>query len=247
MKKNDSDLIFWKKRSEKFNSLGWVKDKNYLKAFIGAGNFKKNDVVLDVGTGTGIIAHVISPLVGKVVGLDTSQDMLSRAIQQGNEHFIKADIRQSLFDEDTFDKVTARQVFHHILEDTQKAMDQCYGVLKKGGRMILAEGVPPNKRAKEDYIKIFKLKEKRLTFMSEDLERLMENSGFKKIEKKIIWQRKMSFKNWLVNSDLPDSVQDKIFMMRKNSPDYIRKSYNMIETKDDLFLDFKVIILIGEK
>lgn len=247
MKKNGSDLNFWKKRSEKFNNLQWAKDKKYLKAFIKAGNFKKNDVVLDVGTGTGIIAHAISPLVKEIIGLDKSQDMLNQSIWQGNEYFVKADIRQSLFAEEAFDKITARQVFHHILEDTQKAMNNCYKILKRGGKMIFSEGVPPNEEAKKDYVEIFKLKEKRLTFMPRDLEDLMKKSGFKNIKIKIIWQKKMSFKNWLVNSGLPQVTQRKIFIMRKNSPNHIKKAYNMIEEGDELFLDFKTIILVGKK
>jgi len=241
------DLAFWKKRAEKYNNLEWANHRLYLREFVMAGHFTKHDIVLDVGTGTGIIAHIVSPLVKEVVGLDISQDMLNQSIWQGNEYFIKADIRQSLFVEGMFDKITARQVFHHILEDTQKAMDECYRVLRKDGKMIFSEGVPPDDRSKEDYIEIFKLKEKRLTFMPQDLENLMRNSGFKDIKTKIIWLEKISFKNWLINSGLPIIIQKKIFMMRKKSPDYIKKAYRMIETDEDCFIDMKIAILVGKK
>lgn len=88
-------------------------------------------------------------------------------------------------------------------------MDMCSQMLKPGGMMIFSEGVPPTKRVKNDYIRIFKLKEKRVTFYEEDLIRLMKKSGFKKIKVKIITLKNMSIKNWLSNNSLPKSKQKK--------------------------------------
>jgi ubiquinone/menaquinone biosynthesis C-methylase UbiE len=241
------DSKFWRERSKKYNELEWVKNKKYIEALINAGEFKKNDIVLDVGTGTGIVAHAVSPLVKQVIGLDKSQDMLEHSNWFGNMYFIKRDIRQSIFVKETFNKITARQVFHHILKDTQKAMDECYKILKKGGKMILSDGVPPDKKVKEDYIEIFKLKEKRLTFLEKDLEILMKNSGFKNIKTSIFILEKMSIRNWLEKSGLPKRVQDKIFNLHINSSDYFKGAYKLIKTKDDCFVNFKMAILVGEK
>lgn len=58
-------------------------------------------------------------------------------------------------------------------------MDICYKLLKKDGLMILSEGVPPTKRVKKDYIEIFRLKEKKLTFYEEDLVDLMKKATLK--------------------------------------------------------------------
>jgi len=159
----------WKMRSQHYNELEWANHRLYLDAFIEAGDFKSNDVVLDVGTGTGIVAHAVSPFAKQIIGLDKSQDMLEHSNWHGNMYFIKRDILDPIFAEEVFDKITCRQVFHHILEHRQKAMNMCYRMLKKGGMMILSEGVPPTKRVKKDYIEIFRLKEKRVTFYKEDL------------------------------------------------------------------------------
>jgi ubiquinone/menaquinone biosynthesis C-methylase UbiE len=246
-KKNNYDSEFWKKRAKKYNELAWVKNRRYLDAFIDLGNFGKDDVVLDVGTGTGIIAHSISPLVKEVIGLDKSQDMLKHSNWFGNMYFIKGDIRKSIFAEEKFDKITARQVFHHILKDTQGAMDECHRLLKRGGKMILSDGVPPDEKVKKDYINIFKLKEKRLTFLEKDLETLMKNSGFKNIKTSIVILENMSIRNWLEKSGLPRNTQDKIFDLHINSSDYFKKIYNLIETEDDCLVNFKMAILVGEK
>lgn len=207
---------FWKIRSEKYNELEWVKESSYIDTFVSSGDFNKNDLVLDVGTGTGVIAHALSPLVDEVIGLDISQDMLEHSNWKDNKYFIKRDVREPIFHENVFDKVTARMVLHHILEGTQKAMDECYRVLKKGGKMLLAEGVPPTSEVKQDYINIFRLKEQRLTFMEEDLAILMENSGLINIKIVIHIMNNFSVKNWMENSGLPKDIQNEIFEMHIN-------------------------------
>jgi len=245
MIKNNSE--FWKKRAKKYNELDWANNRKYLDEFIKVGNFKKSDMVLDVGAGTGIISHALSPLVKAVIGLDKSQDMLEKSNWHGNMYFIKRDILSPLFKDEVFDKITARQVFHHILYDTQKAMDECHQLLKRGGKMILSEGVPPDEKVKKDYIKIFKLKEKRLTFLEKDLERLMKKSGFRNIKTSIVILERMSVKNWIEKSGLPKKIQDQIFNLHINSTDYFKKVYNLKRTQKDCLVDFKMAILVGEK
>ena len=243
----DYDRAFWKMRSSRYNDLEWANHRFYLEAFVKAGGFKNSDIVLDVGTGTGIVAHAVSPFVKEVIGLDKSQDMLEHSNWYGNMYFLRRDIRKPLFADGVFDKVTCRQVFHHILNSRQKAMDECYRVLKKGGLMVLSEGVPPTRKVKKDYIKIFRLKEKRVTFMEEDLMDLMKKSGFKEIKCEIIYLKKMSVKNWLVNSGLKKSVQEKIFLLHKDATSHFKRDYNMIETANDCLIDMKMAIVVGKK
>jgi len=249
MRSNEQNYYyeFWRKRSERYNGLEWANHQSYLDAFVRAGDFKKTDIVLDVGTGTGIVAHASSPLVKEVIGLDKSQDMLEHSNWYGNMYFIRRDILDPIFKDEVFDKVTARQVFHHILDGTQEAIDECYRVLNNGGKMIFSEGIPPSEEVKEDYIEIFKLKEERLTFMEGDLIALMEKAGFKNIQLNILWLRQMSVRNWLMNSGLPQSTQDEIFKLHANAGDYFKDAYNMVESEGDCLIDMKMAILVGGK
>lgn len=238
---------FWKVRSQHYNELEWVNDRLYLDAFIEAGDFRKSDIVLDVGTGTGVVAHAVSPFVKEVIGLDKSQHMLERSTWRGNIYFIKRNILNPIFADNVFDKILCRQVFHHILKYRQKAIDECYRVLKKGGTMVFSEGVPPTKRVKKEYAEIFRLKEKRVTFYEEDLERLMKKSGFKRVKAKIIYLKKMSIRNWLNKSGLPKSIQEKIYLLHKDAPDYFKRDYNMIDIDNDCLIDMKMAVFTGRK
>jgi ubiquinone/menaquinone biosynthesis C-methylase UbiE len=238
---------FWKVRAKQYNELQWANEKNYLNAVVEAGDFKKNHLVLDVGTGTGIVLHAIAPKVHEVIGLDISQAMLEHSNWQNNKYFVKRDIREPFFHESVFDRVVARMAFHHIIENTQKAVDECYRILKPGGKFILSEGIPPNKQVKKDYIEIFKLKEERITFMPEDLKEMMEKAGFKNILTSTYVMPRMSINNWLEKSGLPSQKQDKIFEMHICASDYFKKAYNMKIIRGDCLIDIKYVILVGEK
>ena len=241
--------LFWKTRAKCYEKLEWATKSGYLHAFLDAGKFGKNDLVLDIGTGTGIVAHTISPYIEKVVGIDISSDMLKKAITHKvtNDVFIKSDARKLPFPDNIFSKVTARMVFHHILDNTEKAMKECYRVLKKKGKMVFSEGIPPSEHVKSFYTEMFKLKEERLTFMEKDLENLMVKAGFKIKDKLIHWNKKSSIKNWLRNSGLPQEIQDKIFKMHLDLDEKGKKDYNMVIENEDCFIDMKFVILVGEK
>ncbi|MFH1173772.1 MAG: methyltransferase domain-containing protein [archaeon] len=238
---------FWKVRAEKYNQLKWVSEPTYIEEVLSAGRFNRQDNVLDVGTGTGVIAHAVAPHVKQVIGLDISQDMLDHSNWKDNKYFIKGDIRNPVFYDGIFDKVTARMVFHHILQDTHVAMNECFRVLRKGGLLILSEGVPPSADLKQEYMDIFSLKEERLTFLEEDLIHLMEQAGFKNITIKEHIMNGFSVKNWLENSGLPQEKQDKIFEMHVTGSERFKREYAMKITNGDCLIKIKSLILIGEK
>lgn len=244
-----NDLAFWKTRAKRYDRLQWATKSDYLDAFLTAGDFHAEDVVLDVGTGTAIIAKALAPRVRRVVGIDASPEMLKhgREKQTPNEEFRVMDVRKIDFPDGSFTKVTARMVFHHVLEEIEEAMGECFRVLAPGGRMIFSEGVPPSEHVKPWYTEMFKLKEERNTFMDEDLRRLMERAGFQNIQEKIHWARQSSIRNWLQNSGLAQPVQDQIFQMHLDLDERGKRDYNMTQVDHDCLIDMKFVILTGDK
>jgi ubiquinone/menaquinone biosynthesis C-methylase UbiE len=243
-----SDREFWKARSQRYQQLEWTQQPSYLNAFLKAGDFVADDEVLDIGTGTGIIAHSIAPIVKRVVGVDYSDDMLQQACsnKRENEEFRVGDARVQLFPWRSFSKITARMVFHHIMTDINKAMANCYGYLRDGGRMILSEGVPPHPDLKDWYTEMFALKEERRTFMEQDLIELALEAGFKSVDIDIYTAPQMSIRNWLDKSGLPQATQDQIYEMHL-SLNGLGKHYNMRVTEEDVFCDWKFVILKADK
>jgi len=238
---------FWKIRSESYNNLNWVKDDDYIKTIINALQPHSNDIILDMGTGTGVIAHALSPKVKEVIGLDKSQDMLEHSNWKDNKYFIKRDIINPIFHENVFDKITARMVFHHIIEDTDKAMKECYRILKKGGKMLVAEGIPPDDRLIGEYRKIFELKEKRIVFTETSLRDLMKVAGFKNIKNTYYISKNFSLNNWLSNSGLSEEIQTKIKDLHLNASELFKECYKLRVVGGDCIIETKNLILIGEK
>ncbi len=240
-------MEFTGNRAKLYNNLEWAKESSLIDLIVELGRFQSTDKVLDVGTGTGIMANAITPLVREVTGIDISRSMLALNHTNGNFKSVLGDIRNSELPTQYFDKVIARQVFHHILDKTQEAIDECCRVLKPGGLMILAEGIPPTLEIKPHYIKVFRIKEERITFMEEDLVKLLQNSGFQDIYLVSIWQRQMSIRNWLDNSGLPKGKTDKIFGLYSEYESLCKRAYNMTTTNNDFFIDMKQAIIIGKK
>ena len=104
-------------------------------------NFKPNESVLCIGTGTG---NDISGILDRndttvVTGIDTSQKALDRArlkvLRNGNNiSLLRMDAHQLDFGEETFDKVLCIHVMG-FLEDDRKATLEIVRVLKKGGQL----------------------------------------------------------------------------------------------------------------
>lgn len=239
---------FWKIRADHYDNLFWTKDEGYLEAIIRLADLKKHHIVLDVGTGTGTVAKEIKEKVNHVVAVDVSKNMLKKGSWEGIS-IIKWDIGESLFKDHIFHRVIARMVFHHILNNIDRAVLRCFDLLKDDGKILIAEGVPPSDDPNivSWYTEMFKLKEKRRTFTPSYLVDLLSNNGFKNVELHEYYMEDFSIANWLENSGLDREIQEKIVKIHVESPDYVKEAYNMRITPDDCIIRAKNVIVTGEK
>ena len=240
----------WKRRASTYNNLDWVNKEELKNSIIRYGDFNKNHIVLDGGTGTGVIASLIAPHVKEVYGIDISPEMLSLAKNEKNMILEEGDMRDINHPENKFDRVVSRNVFHNILstEDRLKSAKECYRVLKNSGKFIFQEGVPPNSNLKKDFEEIFSLKETRVVFLPEDIENLLIEAGFKKIETHIIIDSDFDLNNWLDNDGtLDETTKKKIIDLHLNSTPEFKKYYNLRKIDDKVLIDTRVAIVIGEK
>lgn len=219
----------------------------YIEKIIKLAEFSRGDFVLDAGIGTGLVTDEISPLVWMVVGVDTSPDMLGQCQRNGNILLMEEDMRKMSFLDESFDKVVARNVFHHILENPQQAMNECYRVLKDGGRIIVGERTPPSDETKEEYAEIFKIKDERNIFLEEDLILMMKKSGFKSFYRSCHRMMDFSVRGWLESSGISKEKKEAIFNLHINGSDDLKKAYNMRENGDDCLIDIRNVIVVGEK
>lgn len=136
---------YWDKRSKNFAEVRRVE--------LGGENFfawsdfissrlpnKKNLKVLDVGTGAGFFAILLSKLGHKVTGVDMSEKMLAEAKKISADfdcqaEFLKMDAQILNFVDETFDLVISRNLTW-TLPDVMEAYREWQRVLKVGGMIF---------------------------------------------------------------------------------------------------------------
>jgi ubiquinone/menaquinone biosynthesis C-methylase UbiE len=239
---------FWDIRAANYDRLFWTKDVSYVDAIVKMGALRSEHTVLDVGTGTGTVAREIRKVVDHVVAVDISESMLSRGDWTGISA-IKWDIGNSFFAKSVFDRVFARMVFHHIVDNLDRAVLRCYDLLKPGGRIIVAEGVPPNESPTvvNWFTEMFRHKEDRLTFTEGSLRRYLTRNGFRNVGTRMHTMCDFSVRNWLVNSGLPEPKQEVILALHRDAPAEVKASYDMRFVDDDCLLTTRNAIVVGTK
>ena len=97
--------------------------------------------LLDVGCGTGFLIDLLAKeKKAAYTGLDLSEEMVkvAREKQINGADFITGSSERLPFSDAGFDVVTCSQSFHHY-PHPEKAMQEAYRVLKKGGLYILSD------------------------------------------------------------------------------------------------------------
>ena len=102
---------------------------------------QKGEQVLDVGTGTGLVAHLVAPRVspGSVIGIDLSDNMLAlaRAKKSRNVQFLGMAAERLIFKPETFDLVTMGGALAYVSDPTD-ALAEAQRVLRTGGRLAVS-------------------------------------------------------------------------------------------------------------
>jgi ubiquinone/menaquinone biosynthesis C-methylase UbiE len=101
----------------------------------------QGEVVLDVATGTGLVAHLVAPRVspGHVFGIDLSDNMLAiaRSRQARNEQFMGMAAEHLVFRPETFDLVTMGEALVWLANPTT-ALEEAQRVLRPGGHLAVS-------------------------------------------------------------------------------------------------------------
>lgn len=136
---------YWDKRSEHFSKsrrleldgVDGVAWKNIFKKNLPA---DKNLNILDIGTGAGFFAAILSELGHKVTGIDMSAKMLNEAEKNLRElklfaEFKKMNAQALNFADETFDAIVTRNLTW-TLPDVKAAYREWRRVLKVGGVLM---------------------------------------------------------------------------------------------------------------
>lgn len=108
----------------------------------------KNDSVLDVACGPGIVACAFAEVAGHVTGIDITEKMIEEAKKLSktnsitNASFKVGDVTSLPFEDNQFSVVISRYTFHHFV-DAKEVLHEMVRVCKHGGRVLVADPVLP--------------------------------------------------------------------------------------------------------
>ncbi|MAE13376.1 hypothetical protein CMO92_02315 [Candidatus Woesearchaeota archaeon] len=148
-----------------FDSIAWIfhplmklsgKPKLFAKKIITIAKPKKEDKILDIGGGTGLIAEILLKQCNNVTVLDPSKEMLKKITSKKIKK-IRATLQKNPLKKNSFDIITCVDSFHHLTnkykkKDHEKIIDQSIKeilrILKKKGTLLMIEFDPTSFQGK---------------------------------------------------------------------------------------------------
>jgi demethylmenaquinone methyltransferase / 2-methoxy-6-polyprenyl-1,4-benzoquinol methylase len=148
-------LELFAKLPREYDEMGWLlsfgQDRRWRKALVSEIRASGSDRVLDVATGTALVAAELVRRYGcSVVGVDQSEDMLGRARRRLSREpqlakqidLVTAEAERLPFSDGEFDGVTVGYLFRYV-DDPALTIRELARVVKPGGTVASVEfGVP---------------------------------------------------------------------------------------------------------
>lgn len=159
-----------------YDQTAWIYDQRYreiqeekYRAILSRIKFRKGDLILDAGCGTGMLLEKI-PSKQRVVGIDFSREMIRIARNKiRNSNFIRVDLNGLPFKDNTFSKVFGVTILQNI-KYPQRAVKEIARIVQKKGLAVLSTlRKKTTKKEIRELIEEAGLKEKEVYEVSEDI------------------------------------------------------------------------------
>jgi demethylmenaquinone methyltransferase / 2-methoxy-6-polyprenyl-1,4-benzoquinol methylase len=130
--------------------MSFGQDPRWRRALVGALKPRPGERILDVATGTGMVALALARSGCEVVGLDQSQEMLARAQAKlaaepglgARVSFVRGEAERLPFPDGHFDGLSFTYLLRYV-DDRAATMTELARVVRPGGRIGMLEfGVP---------------------------------------------------------------------------------------------------------
>lgn len=163
----------------------------------------KNDILLDIGMGTGTLAILAAKKGAKVIGIDNSKKMLEVASKKISDEGLNQEIEimhksviemDDTFNTKSFDKIVAILLFSELYEKEQEfCLKQINRILKDNGEFFLIDEVKPKRLWKKVIYFMIRVPLALITFLRTQLttsalvnfEKKLAQNGFSIVEEKL--------------------------------------------------------------
>jgi demethylmenaquinone methyltransferase/2-methoxy-6-polyprenyl-1,4-benzoquinol methylase len=128
-------------------------DARWRRQVVQLAHLRPHARLLDLGTGTGDLAREAqsqSPRA-KIIAADFTLEMMRVGQKRGLLNFSSADALRLPFTDSCFDAVISGFLMRNVI-DLQKALQEQYRVLKRGGRIVILDTTRPKKNLLSPFI-----------------------------------------------------------------------------------------------
>jgi len=238
--------IHFKNRAAKYNhSSNWVEDKKLIRRIFELSGAGPDSLVLDIATGTGLIAKEFFGKVKKVTGLDISPEMAKYA-EGCMDEIVFAPVEELPFADNSFDAVVCRQGLQFAQLD--KAIPEIHRVLKPQGTTVLCHLTAFNSTDRELTFAIQKLRNpaRRNYLMPSDISGALKSHGFREVED-IEYVTEESVNKWIDNGAIPQENMDGIRSLYRSADDEFKRIHNIRFIGNDIMDEMLLVIAKGRK
>ena len=237
----DYEENYWAESADLYNKTSWVRDVNFLDAFLGMLPDKTFNSILEVGIGTGVVAEKVAENIGPLIGIDISKEMISQ-INHPNITAMIGDAHKLEFDNNTFDLIYMRNVCHYI-DNPHLAFSEIYRCLKPCGYFLFSQVVPPDDSTSEEYDWLIGRNIHYPT--KEEITDWMKDLHIKDSNHYILSSQ--SIMNWLNNTCNNKKEKEEIIHRHHETSDLYKSLVNFSASDNDIFVDIKHFMILAVK
>lgn len=231
---------------------GWGRRQDNLSAIVSQLDLQKHFTVLDVASGSGLLAAAAAPHVQRVVATDITPEMLQQARAKGIENiqFVLAAAERLPYPDASFDRVMTRYSLHHMF-DPQPVVQEMYRVCRPQGQVMVIDIIAPDDPDNASlYNQLERLRDPSHTNalpLSALLE-LFQAAGFNPISHSVNPNGEMDIEGWFDLTQTKAEVRQQITdMLERDLAGELKTGFNPVYRDGRLKIVHTVATIIGTK
>lgn len=240
---NESSMKWSDQKHANYHNLQWVREEGFIETCAAACG--SGEAFLELGCGTGVMVGRLARDFTRCVGVDPATNLLAQAPKMSNIEYVPLPLEEIEYERE-FDCVLLRNTVHH-LADPESGFRKAMRALRRGGRIVLVEGVPPDSRVRPFYTELFRLFDNRHILTEGDLLALLRMNGFGNVVLQPYFMENVNLGDWLTKVSPNEEVRRKALAMHLAGDEHFRRVYEFRENDGQYVMTWRFMIASGVK